>query len=564
MKEKRLRDKRYWKENILLDWKTIFLTVGLFWKNEFKSEKKGLKPLLVRIFSYLVVFAVLTELSSVFFSLCARLNIFSVFSFVPLSVVSLLTEAIFYLGFISALIDSMKILYFSDSGKSMLTLPCNGNTLFFSNLIFFYLKECLKTMLIEIPFVLGFMLASGYPLFYFAFPILMWFLFVLFEVGIVSVLSVPSFYVVRFLKKHLSVSALLVLGGLSLLIYLTFRVLSLIPDRVDIFANWGPYFTSIQNVLRFYINHFSFSYGMTQLALGDYTGFTIVPFGGVSMRTLYIILGCIFVCFVLTLVMVHPVYFSIVSSESGGLIKEKENIRKEKESPFIIELLKKEMRLVLQKPGMYLSSLAVFAFLPVYITLLNKIFGAMDTNDFGEILIQVFNILIILLVAFNSNLNIADSYLSEKRALSLNKTYPRSQGLLLLTKLLIPGLMGITSICASLLIYCHFKDIPSSIQTMLIFGLVFYYLGHLLFASGLGFGYKNVSFGNEKEENDNMKLVTLSSFLLAILISLIYYLTLNEDSFSSALKLLITGLIFFSGNILLCYHKIEFLFMERE
>lgn len=551
-------------ERVLPDWKDLFLLVRLFWDNEFKGERKGFKAHLIRGISYVVLFAVLTYVSSLFFSLCARLNIFSVFSFVPLSVVSLLTEAVFWLGFISALADLMKILYFSDSAKSLVSLPCNSNTIFFAHLVFFYLKESLKTLLVEVPFSLGFMLAAGYPWYYFMIPVLIWLLFTLLEVSFISAISVPCYYVVGFFKRHLWLSSGLLITLVALFIYLVFYLLSFIPDRISIFANWGPYFTAIQNTLRYYINHFYFSYGMTQLALGDYNGMTIVPFGGRSLIVLAITLGVIAFCFLVTLFLVNPVYFSIMTAQSDSKPRKVRKEKAGKERPFVWMQLLKEIRLQVEDPSSYLGTFAIFAFLPAYVMLLNKIFGAMDTNDFGNILIQVFNLLIILLVAFNTNLAVADDYLSEKDALALSKTYPRRQSFLLLSKLILPALVGTISVILSMSLYCWFKKIQGDVSIFLSVAASAFYLGHLLFSAGLGFEAPPVRFGSGRKENNNLLLVTLSAFFLAILIAVIYYLSIGEDYVVPSLKLMIAGLVFLGLNILLCAHKIAYLYKEQE
>jgi hypothetical protein len=80
----------------------------------------------------------------------------------------------------------------------------------------------------------------------------------------------------------------------------------------------------------------------------------------------------------------------------------------------------------------------------------------------------------------------------------------------------------------------------------------------------LGFEAPPVRFGSGRKENNNLLLVTLSAFFLAILIAAIYYLSIGEDYVVPSLKLMIAGLVFLGLNILLCAHKIAYLYKEQE
>lgn len=562
---KRTLAQRYqtWKEAFFVDPKTLFLTVGLYWKNEFKSQKRSLKSFLIRAISYLLVFGVLCYLFKLFFALCARLNIFSVFSFIPLSVVSLMSMAVYWLGFIPALASLLHLLYDTEGSKGLFALPSNSNTLFFSHIVFVLARGCLKTILIEVPFVFGFMLNAGYPWPFFFLAVLGWFLLIVFEVAVLSLLSFPAYYLVTYFKKHPLSRTLASLLVLSLAAYFAFYLLSLVPDHISIFAHWGTYFVAIQKTLGYYMNHFTFSYGLTQLVLGDYDGYRVIAFGGASLTMLGILLGTILGCFFLGSLLAHRFYFAFLSDHASSCKSRSESIPKQKAPSFLMAQLHKEAALLIKDPSIFLSLLAIFLFLPIYISFLNKIFGAMDTNAFGKLLIHVFNVFILLLVALNANYGIANDYLSESRSLDLMKSYPRRADFLLLSKLILPSLIGSLSLLISLLYYCHLQGFDAALSGGLCLALLCFYWGHLLFAAGLGFSHPTKNFSEDQEEEQNLKWVVLSAFLLAILVSLGYFLALGDDYHPATWKLLGAGLLFLGANVLLTVRKIAYCYEEK-
>jgi hypothetical protein len=51
-------------------------------------------------------------------------------------------------------------LYWNNDNKIMITFPCNANTVFVARMFVFFVSQFLKTLLIEIPFLFGYMIFS--------------------------------------------------------------------------------------------------------------------------------------------------------------------------------------------------------------------------------------------------------------------------------------------------------------------------------------------------------------------------------------------------------------------
>lgn len=538
------------------------------------DTKAGRKSSIIRIVSAVLVFAVLTALGVLFYRLSSLFGIFSLLSFIPEAVPSFLSLVILVFALLNSIASLVKTLYFSPDNRLMITYPCRGSAVFLARLFVFYINEVVRLMLSLTPILLSYLIFSHFPWYSYIWLLVSLLLVTAFIVLFSALLSIPGYYVRLFFKRN----SLVAFGVYTLLfaafIGLVGWAIFLIPNKIDIFTNFGPYFSAIQSAMKSYRDGAWLPYLLTKMMIGSFDGFTIVPFTSQSLLLFLIILGITLLLFVFARYVTNRLYLHLASEsfeyESVGSL----HVRLLKKRPYWLSQLDKEITLFLKNPDTFASLFGTFVFLPIAMALINKIFGAMDTTVLGNMYISSVNLLLILLVVLTSNESIAHLYSEEGNAFALNHIYPRSSYYLLISKLILPALFGVISIIVSGVYYGQINAfkldsnnqpwVNSSMVAYFIIAICAFYLGHLLFAAGLDFCATKSGFISQNSATENQRNVVVSAFALSLALAFLFYLFLNDGLEGAYLKIMIVGLIYFALNVLLFYRKAKYLYGKGE
>lgn len=559
-----------------VEWGPFWILIKMLLANALSFDWKGnKKKVIIKAVTGVLGFAAVIAISYLFFYLCVQFSIFSLLSAVPMSVPSIIVNVLLLFSFLGSLGRVTDDLYFANDNKVLLTLPTNGNTLFLSRLAVCFLNTYLKALKLEVPFLIGYFVASGYPLYmcFAIFPI--WAIIDMVLLLLASLLSVPNYYLKRFLKTHPLANALTISVFITLLLSLCGFLIGIIPDKIDIFSNWGPYFAIIQSGLTFYTKELSFFFEASKVYLGGFTGFSFAYFSGYGLNGLWTflaLLGLLPILFVSCLSLASPLYLRLASGsdelQGKGLTKRATQNRamSPNESQF-----HKEFLLFWKDETITPNYVGVFLALPLILSLVSKIFGAMDVNSRGEGMVQVASLLILLLIALSANGLIARIYSEEGAAFKLNRTYPLKDSSIIGSKLLLPGFFGVLSIFASVISMAFIRKSAMESTFLMGFGAVFIYLGHLLFSAGVDFSNPKETFGETSflanNENRSIILALATSVLAAVLYY--YYLQdailwLHDVDSSAAFKVLLLGILYFSVNLVLYLRKIKYVYKQGE
>lgn len=555
--------KSYFNERYGVDFSRFFTLVKMLLQDKLKfSLKANKKETIIKLVSLLIGFILLTAVSYVFYMVAELLNIFSVLKYVPLTVPSIISSILFILGFLSVILGLNRTLFYSQDNRLMITYPCNGNTIFLARMFVYFINEYIRNFVIQIPLFLGYMLIMSFPIgmiFWAAFGLIF---ITLAEVLLGVVFSIPVYYVSKFLNAR-TILKIIVYGTILILIisaigYLVF----IIPEEIDIFTNWGPYFTRIQDFLNGYQEITFPLYSLTIFLTGNLVGFRII---GYSLTTLYVLLtllAVIIICFVISIIFINPLYFKLASEsfefENDSTFASKKTTKRN----FTNTQFHKELLLFSKDPSLIVSLLGTFIFLPIVITLLNKVFGAMNVNSLGNQIVQVVNFLIISLIALNANSVVANSYSLEGTAFQYNRVYPKKSYFILLSKNIIPFMVGAISIMVSCIIFGALKSISTGEIILLIFSLFFVYLGHILFASQLDFCNTTSQFQTKNTLSKAQITTTIMAFVIPLLFSVLFFLYLSNGRFSAYIKLLILSIMFLAINIWVYYYRVKLIYKE--
>ena len=542
-----------------LDIHTFFAMVKMLlaenYKIDFKAKKKNG---ILKIVSWVVIFSVLTLLSAVFFFVAVKLNIFSIFPFVPETVPSIIVNLVFFFGFIPLTITLLKSLYYADDSSIVSAFPINPVTIISARLFFVYLKQLLMTFFVEIPFLLGYIIFFSFPAFSFVQLVLSTLLLVFLEVSVCTLLSVPLYFIANIFRRHRIFSGICLFVLLLALVLLAVYLFSLIPDHIDIFTNWGPYFNQIQLFLTAYQKDFSFLFYLTGYQIGVYNGTTIIFFNQKVVSVFTSLLSIAFGCYIVSILFLTPFYKKMVGRQLRPKASKIKSDRQSKYHSLFVAQLKKEFLALVDNPGTFFSFASPLLFLPVLLLLLSKFYSSMKIDAFGNILALVVSLLISMLVIMNSVTVTSTLYSKEGIAFNLSRTLPVNQKIILPMKLFFPVILVIVSGLSSVLMILFRSNISVASAVLLAIGVVFFGIGQCLFASALDIGFKNDLMSLEENTEKNQNVATFISFAVSFLMAFLYYRFLREDSgFLPELKVFIFGTIFLLATAWNFFHKAD-------
>ena len=536
------------------------------------SFKTDRKKAIIKIVSWAVGFAAVAALSFVFFFFSNILRIFSTYYTISPSVPSIICMILFVIGFFPSAKKIVDRLYWSRDNRILLAFPCNASTIFASKLLVIAFEEIIKAYMVEVPFLVGYLIFRGAPAYSFIWVFVAWVFLASAKTLILASISIPIQYISSVFKKHshitVVVSGVLVIS----LIALTAWLISLMPDAINIADIWSEINAATSEFLRWYRNQFSFFYQLTNFTIGTFMedGMSYVFFTADSWRMLGISVGtCVLFAYIAT-TFVGPNFIRIASFGTSFASSPRKNQGRLQSHLPGISQLKKEALLFFADPMVFTSTVGSFVILPIFIGLMNKIFGAFKTTTFGDGLVNAFNILLILVISTASNTALARIYSREGDAFALTRSYPRSQISLLFSKIFLPTVLGCLSITASCVVYCALKEMSSTACVGLSIGLLGVYLGHSLFSAGLDFSTKTEQYADQDATSPAEVRSVVVGLLLAALMAVLFYfycfdlrtwgsLSVHE---SAAMKILIIGVLFLIANIILFRSKVRYIYTK--
>lgn len=570
------KEKKALKSPFHFEWKPFKTLVKMLLANTFSLDlKHQKKKAILQLLLALLAFAAVTGISFLFYYVSIRFMIFSLLAYVPMSVPSILVSILLIFSFIGTLSKLCDALFFAPDNKILLTLPASGTTLFLARLFVFFLKVYSRSLLLEIPILLGYFLISGYP--FYMIPLLfVFFAFIdLLLVLVASLFAMPLYYCKRFLRTHGKIRFLWDGFWLLLLVALASFLIALMPEKIDIFSNWAPYFAKIQQGLSFYTNSLSFFYRLSMVYLGNFTGFSFSFFSGNAIPGLWYFLGILLLIpmtLFLSMLFVGPFYLRL-ASESGELLARVKGKGEEKSrvhSPAMSQL-KKEGILFFGDSSLFSSYLSAFLFLPILFALLNRFFGAMDLNYRGEGYVQIVDLLLLCLIATSANGLVSRLYSAEGGAFQLARTYPIGSPFLIGSKLIFPALFGSVSILSTSAILSALWPKMGDVLGILGVASLFIYLGHLLYSASLDFVSPKTAFAETSFLSNNENRSVIASFFTSGFFALLFYyfsrdplLWFGSVPLTASVKILLLSLLYLGLMGLLYYRKLRYVYMRGE
>lgn len=534
-------------------------------KLDFSFLKSKGKTIAKIIFT-LLGFSAIVAFCYLLFSLVCRLKLFSVLSIIPVSVIVVIFASMFVLSIITCSFGLMKSLYFASDNPVLLTMPVKPNTVFVSKLIVYYVYELIRNSYFMLPMLLAYGIFSGFHWLFYPWLIICFFIVSLLPVLIGAIISIPLMYVVSFLKQTKYVKVFLYSAIITCAVLLTYYIISLIPENINLIKNWGVIYWDVQNFLK----GFSEIFKPLALLLEMITGtFYNLQWHLFSINTLYIFLssvGIVSILFVIAFYLSRPLFFKMASSPFEYKKKVINKTYKNKKRKIFKTSLNKEIKTSFRESKFIYNYGSVMIILPIAILLLNKIFNAMNTRLQGTYMTFSFNLLMILLILLSSNSIISSIYSSDGRTAYLMKTVPHKYYKFLFPKLVFPIVCSSISTLATCFIFAHFSKI-GIINAILSFICVFsLYVGHLFWSAELDLmNPQNEQYATtgEVSDNPNEKKSTILAFIISFLVFAISLFFFLENAKYTWLKLAIFSIVFAVARICFYFSKIKIYYGEK-
>lgn len=551
--------------------RNLMILVKMQLKERLNFKRSGvngvnLVGIILSVLGPVLKFAAVTALCVALFLVSNVLGLFSLTNTVPSSVVSVVFSFMLLLSVMSCVVGLTKSMYYARDNAVLLTLPAKPWQVYLSKLIIFTIFELKRNLSFIVPFFIAYYFTHNYPLGAYPWLLLCIFFVSLFTVSIGALLSIPAMLVANFFRQYkwlqITTLALAVSAGIAAV----FFGISLIPEDINLVETWGTTYWQIQDFLKAYTTNFSWLYDITLMMLGE-TKYLITTFPiGLTALRFGIIVGVTAVLFILGMLIVQPLFYSM-ASKPFEYLKKKVDAKSNKARGRRWSSIFTEWLVAFKSTDRVFSNFGILVSVPLLIYLLNKIFLAMATRDFGNHMIIAFNILIVLLVILNSNSSSASIFSREGRSSYLIKTQPCDPPLLIISKLLPNATFGFISLIATFAILMLTLPISIGESIMLCVSLGFIYVSHLLFSAELDLMNPQIELYatvGSSESNPNETKSTIVAFLASFAVAGLFFLLLIEpEGHNEYLKLLLVSAALLAYKVWMFFTKLRLYYKEK-
>ena len=543
----------------------VFLQLRAFFPYSFKEQKK---KALTRLLLYFFGVVAITAILYLVLFLLGFLGVFGLGGRLPIPVWNVLFFLFLIVNFFSCLNRVTASLYFSEDNPVLLSLPLSPQSVFLSKLIVLFVQEVVRSCFTFLPLLVSLGIAYGMPFYYFIWQLVTIPLLSLLPLALSAVVSIPVFYIKRFLRKYPLVQSLIVLAILIAGTVGLFVLTAFIPEDLALASKWpNIYFPAITaftqqvNLVLFPLSCLTAMctgyLGTTQTGLGD-----VVPlFSLVSLSTLAVVVVLIAGCLFGASRLAKRVYSNLsVSSFEHDVVKvkTKEEI---KPLPSFLSFLKKELFVEFRSTQALTGNYLLFIVTPLATLILNVVFNSMKKSFNGQLFTLLFNGLIIALIAMATNVSMASVYSREGTSGYLLHSSPSTLRRALLSKLFLRAVLMTASLVVTIIVYathCSLDYVPMGIM---FFAVYFMYLGHLLWSAELDYMHPKVNLyrdgGKQSAFNSNEAVSTVLAFLFAFVFAGLLFFFAYESVSTGFYRLLAFATFFFAARLFLFLMRIK-------
>lgn len=530
------------------------------------SFLKNKKQTMFKIVFSILGFVLITAVAYIILWLCQFLNLFSALNHIPLSFMALVFAIIFLLNLFTCTVGLSKTLFYARDNQVLITYPVTATTLFLSKMLVYYINEIKKTFTFIIPIFFAYGLLSGLSIVYYVWMPIMLVIFAGIPVLLGGLLSIPTLYIIRFLRKFPVIKIILLCLLLGGVVAGVVTIINYIPEDINLIASWTIVSKTIREFLAWFSQAFFVFYAFILFLCGKYENLSSTLFTEYSWIVLLIMLGVIIVLIALNYLISRPLYLKIASKQfefnKDANIKAKPNIT---HKTFLSACLYESKR-CLRDTNIMSSCLATIIVAPIAILLLNSIYSAINTRILGDYFTISFNILIILLFVLSNNISVSSIFSRDGEALYLNKIKPNKPYQILCPRLAFNGIVSIIVLIATSSIFMAYSSLSPFDSICVFFMLLAIAGSHIFWSAEIDFLNSRAHIfrteGAAGRNPNELKSTILAFALSGLTFGLVIFFLLDASSFVW-LKLCLVSLAFFAYRMYLFYYKTKVLFKEK-
>lgn len=431
------------------------------------SSNTRKRDIFFKFVARVIIFAAATAFMYLLMSLSvSKLAIFFS-SKIPVTAMVVLILVLTVFEALSILVGLTNALYFSKDNSVLITYPVKASDLFLSKIVVYYIDALKKACSLLLPTIFAFGLIYGYNVLYFLWVALLMLIYVAFIVLVCAALSIPAYFVMRFLKKFAIAKFVFSVAVLGLFVWGSISLINVIPANINLIRTYAKFSLGINNFLKWFSNTFKFSAAVTSMFCGVKRGMSLKY---MSWYSLIVPVCLIAICAILILINMfvsRPFYTKMISATSRGnkvAKREKHNIKTTKYA----SVYKYELLRIVRNEKQVASTLITIVVVPLLILLANRFYGSISMSLIGVKLTSMFNYFFILLLTLSHNITASHIYSKDGPSWNVNKTMPVDPRKSLIARLLYNVSTSVLIIVPSVILYTRLNDQINILATVLI------------------------------------------------------------------------------------------------
>lgn len=339
------------------------------------------------------------------------------------------------ISIISNTVTMSSTLYTSKDNQLLMTYPVKHLHVYISKVVVSYIIELRKSLIFTFPIFMAYativtnVLTPNFVISGIFYSVIL----PIFPVLIGAILSIPLMYFKKLLNSQTIIKGLLTLALFIGLLFLTYFLVSLLPDNLRIVALYNSFLTKLDAFLE---------------NVNSFAGYTL--FIGRAMYGIdpwlndLIAIGILIGVAVVSILISLPLFYKLASSATENSVQKVHNSKNTYHSSTFLTFMRKELILSIRNASDFISDYFFLFIMPFVLVLMASIYLRIDTNPLGDAMTYGFIGLIALIMLSASNTSSATAISSEGTEFVLLKTSPGKSRNIVWAKLLINYIISLT------------------------------------------------------------------------------------------------------------------------
>lgn len=442
------------------------------------------------------------------------------------------------------------VLFVSKENTMLLAFPCNYSEIFLSKIIVFALDEIKKSLIFIIPLLIGFGINAGVGVIYWLQLPIIWLALCLLPVFIGATMAIPAIYIIKFLKSHVFIYALLLSALIIAGYLLIYWILSQIEPPINIAGKYARFLEAVRQAFAT-INKISLFYSFIGNSLFGVS--TALYFS----LTLLVVLGFGVLCFLVAM----PFYFKAASSTAENSSKKVHKIKYGKSKSLFITFLKKELKIHFRSSDTVTSIITAVLLFPTISYVFNFIMSLINTSSLGIYMTIAFNMMITLSLLGTHNANSASAISREGNEFAVLKTAPSNTSLICWAKLAVTATINVLSLITTAIMLVFSMRVPIFDVIAIVITIFFISVGQISWGFELDLRNPKIteyaSKGDAVTDNGNVAKAIAIAFLISTLVGLLSLILLLDSYVFGWVRILLIAFVFMLARLYLLHSNLK-------